>query len=338
MPSFRDFEKPFFAIPSSPTEPGLDNVLKNFPSLLKKPRGSLRELKLLHRLVTYKIQLPAYGDLEPEQVMQLLSRGRPFAEMRSLTLKILTGEMNRENVKKGLIIRRVNATYTDLRRGHVRRLGRRTVDNGTRHKVFANFHKAFRMDDGSSRDYIGLTKDLEDVFRILCKRYDQMQSETQNASLDKKLRIMAFFQLWGAAVIHPFIDANGRAFGAKLALDLNRIGFPIRKIPELTEIHPSLKHALSRGGESMVRAFFAHEGLQFLSEFEDANLILHQDQYERYMTKMKSGMKQGIVAGADENSPYYRLYDTAAGIIKMCLSKEGFLKRQVYDQLMAEII
>lgn len=238
---------------------GWKNFLDALPALRERDEPTRRLWPVLHRLVTRgadKDESPV--GVQGEALLALFTRGNPnvrteedsraFLELAEnyfqQTLRHSPPKTAHDvyltafplDEKRTVTIR---ARRTMLRRGHLRKWGDVSFDDGEKEEVVAPHSLTFGYPlpghEGKEYIFLGLAEGLEPLMNELCDRFDELMKSA--ATVDDALGAMVYFQIW-AYVLHPFMDGNGRALAAKLVLDLNKLGIPVKKpltVPELGE-------------------------------------------------------------------------------------------------------
>lgn len=330
----QEIEEPFYPIPSDLEGKGWEKFLQYRNKLLtgdRKPTD--REIRILHALTTLGVELPKYSNhILEDAAANLLIRRRSDREVFSVLQKIRQGVFSQERAEKGEILPNSRCKVSMPRRGNCRRYGYRIRENG-HERIYAPHGKP--INDGL---FVGLSENLEEVFQLLCSKFEQLEQENAGQDLDTRLKVIIFLQLWGASIIHPFFDGNGRAFGAKLVLDLNRLGITLDKIPELGEINPDLGgNALALTGERFLVYFLQKNHLPLINREDVALLLAHSQLYSRYMEILERGIREGISYGINPPRDYDAFLGSGVNVVKLFLSREGLIDRTLYENSIEEL-
>lgn len=315
-------------IPSEPKEPGWQAFLQARHTLLNgKPRSTSRVLPILHRLTTHDVPLE---ELPPEITAEAVIRvlmDEGYNEYQAIMayqeilrndfLKALndgSGGINGRQYRMGI-----------LRRGHLRSFGKREdPDTHELQTVFAAHAKP--INDGL---FVGLEKGLDETLGKVCEMYDRMMQEAK--PLDEKLAAIIFFQLWGASVIHPFWDANGRTFAAHLVLSLNSIGFETDKMPGFPELHEIIAtNALAGIGPSFLNTFLGAHNLPLVTREQLLRLTRNKQMRTIYMRLLREAIENDIACGMQFTEPLRPFRDGAMMLLKAWLSREHLTDQGEY--------
>lgn len=310
----------YHMIPSEPKEPGWQAFLQARQILLHgKPRPTSSILPLLHRLTTHGVPLEKLPpEITAEAIIRVfMDEGHneyqaimAYQEiLRSDFLGALndgSGRINGRQYRIGI-----------LRRGHLRSFGKReNPDTHELQTVFAAHAKP--INDGL---FIGLEKGLDETLGKICEMYDHMMKEVK--TLDEKLAAIIFFQLWGASVIHPFWDANGRTFAAHLVLSLNSIGFETDKMPGFPELHEIIAtNALAGIGPSFLNVFLEAHDLPLMTHEQLIRLTRDKRMRTIYMRLLREAIENDIACGTQFTEPLRPFRDGAMMLLKAWLSRE----------------
>ncbi|MBI2415947.1 MAG: hypothetical protein HYV33_04805 [Candidatus Kerfeldbacteria bacterium] len=340
----------FYPIPSEHKAVGWQNFLDYLPLFLKKPRPTKREITLLHRLTTHGTPLEPFPDEnQAESVMRLITRDNPLVQtaeatsdiggqaylfaldqLRTNPAFIRTPQQMRFTERRGLYSSEVDFTVFMARRGHYRKYGNRSLNHGPREKIYAPHAKPFTNPDGSTELFIGLTDRLGPLMEELCDRFDQLFQRGED--MDAKLQAVMYFQLWGASVLHPFFDGNGRAFGGKLIVDLQRLGFDVRALPGLGEVDSRLKHnALAGLGPVFLLNLLESEQISLFDQASATTMLNDPRLHKAYMTKLHDSIEKNMRDELSEGAFIQPYAATGADLLKVCLARDGFLDRSIYD-------
>lgn len=323
----------FHMIPSEPTEPGWEAFQRALPTFLKNPRPTKRELKIIHRLVTTGIELP---DIPTE--IEFCSAVDIVVDIADISASTIFGMLPSGISDQDPEIVEVISERTGIdlkvflpRRGALRQYGKVDLD-GNKKKVFAPHSKPI-FDEESTYCFQGLSCELDNVYEELCDLYDQYLSEA--STLSEQLRVISFFQFWGATALHPFWDANGRTFGAQTVIALNRIGFSVKSVPELGEIHPNLSKSVFGGIYADFLCYFLESrGLRLLTQDQVAQAKTYYPKWMKgYMQHMRDSLLQAARRGVS-NSLYDDVFFLKSGerLLALWLSKEGFIDSDIWER------
>ena len=352
----------FFPISSENKEEGWKNYLKYLPLFLQKNRPTSRALPLMHRLVTYGAESPGRPEwLQREAMARVITDSNPFVKDK----EDLEGAVHSINQYFDYIVRtKPEAIYTPqiinitseagsnfpMRfqvfmpfRGHVRQFGTRIIGRAKKEVIHAAHTKPLSTPrDGKEVEeiYIGLSEGLGTVFKELCNRADElMTAALKDGTLEDQLRAAVYFQMWGVSVVHPFVDANGRAFAAKLILDLNRMGYSVNKMPGLSEVSDRLNdNVLAWLGTAFLRQFLEQSDVPLMSPEDAPDLMGNPVALQKYMKSLKNAMERGIRQGIPTDGPLADLIHSGMFGLKLCLSRDGHIDRTFYDQNIHEVI
>ena len=301
---------------------GWENFLQALPALLERDEPTRRLWPVLHRLVTRgadKGESPE--DAQGEALVSLFTRGNPkikteedarvFLELARTYFKqtlrhsppktahdvyLTAFPLDRERTVT------IQARRTMLRRGHVRKWGDVSFNEGEKEQVVAPHSLAFWLQlpghEGKEYVFFGLTKELEPLMNELCDRFDELLANANTA--DDALRAIVYFQIW-AYVLHPFMDGNGRALAAKLVFDLRKLGMPVTKpltIPELGE-SPFVPAA-----GAFIPEFVWGTKMPLLSRVDSKHILNDPKKFESYMNTLLEHIRSGIRLGVPPSRDY----------------------------------
>lgn len=327
-------QEEMYPIPSDNKAEGWQRFLNHRDLLLERAYPSDREVKILHRLTTSGVKLPPFSDfMRAMAAVSILCDDMTdeiHDEIATAVMEIGDGKEVIARAERGELYGETKVRVEQLRRGHLRQYGKKQTQDGTWHTVYAPHNKPFFTEEGEIA-YLGLTSELGSVFAELCAAYDSLREEVKDRPIGIKLEVMAFFQLWGASVIHPFYDGNGRAFSSKLVLDLNRAGIKTDKMPELGEINPDLAdNALAVAGEHFLQMVLQLNNIPMFTTEELPHVMNRPEYLRQYMTYLREAIRSGIANGVSQQSPYYPLIDSSREALMLSLSKDGHINPDYY--------
>jgi len=321
-------------------EVGWANFMHVLPKFLAKQRPSKIEIPVLHRIATSGTQHPSLPEAARQSAMELMIANE-ICRTRQETYD-LVGTLRHNkvpNTKGGIRIGtksgEVEIRYktTMLLRGHLRQNGTIQVGQEPEKAVFAPHLKPYSTAE-TEEVYVGVTQNLDTLFGDFCDQADQHLAKA--STLDEKLKAISYMQLWGSSTIHPFFDGNGRTFGAKMVLDLNRAGFALKAIPglpELADLKPELeKNLLSTIGPHFASTFLDQSEIGLIPAEEVATLVETPEFFKAYMAQLAASIRVGFEAGP--NAPGYvgQFIEASAHLLKMVLSRDGHIERSFYDK------
>lgn len=327
----------FEPLSSANKEIGWANMLTALPRLLEKPRPSKVELPILHRLTTSGIEHPELPKTVRQTAMETMlmyelcdTREQVYGLVPSLRQQGIPCEEGHYRIQSPTGIKEIRYRTAFLRRGHIRQSGVLQVNNGPERPTYSPHTKTF----GDDSTYIGLAENLGPVFDDFCDSADRHFAEAE--TVEEKLKAVVYTQLWGASVIHPFFDGNGRSFGAKLVLDLNRMGLPVRAIPgfpEMSDLNPLIKDNIFAGfGPAFVKMFLAKSGVELVPN-EDVIELLETPQLIRaYMRALENAMREGFQQGPNAGEYIGQFIELGAYSLQLALSRDGHLEKSLYDE------
>lgn len=231
--------------------------------------------------------------------------------------------------------KRIRYRTTLLPRGHLRQNGTIRVNGGPEEPIFAPHLKPYEEEV-----YVGATHELDKLFKGLC---DQADAQLVGAvDLDAKLKAIVYMQLWGSSTLHPFVDGNGRTFGAKMVLDLNRIGFRVDAIPglpELADLEPKLeKNFLATLGPKFTQVFLENEGIDLVPKKALQWFLESPDLYKEYMRQLSTAIRVGFQAGLEPQGYVGEYLGFGAFLLKLALSRDGHIERSFYDERIEKFV
>jgi hypothetical protein len=360
--------EPFHPLSSENKREGWENFIKVLPKLLERGYDADYLLPLLHRLVTKGVKVNEVGsELEFEAAVRLVAEGQPGFGSKDMFLaaadnmgpyfeQIKTRVPSVRGVPQTIAFqvpgerkrRTVDFTVFIPFRGHYRQWGKRRTNGGAQETIYAPHQKPLYDTDASGktieRTYVGLTYRLKELADKLNRKGDELLEATKKIEnpedrLTAQLRAIAFTQLWGATILHPFADGNGRVFAAKLVYDLNRIGYAVREIPALPEIAPELKENAFAGlGVMFLHRFSEATGTPLFRPEEPIEMMVNPDLLISYMEHLSDAIDTGLDTGVDESSVYFDLIDSGANAIRLCLSRDEFIDRSFFTDSIDSII
>lgn len=330
-PDHPDGQLAFRPIPSQPREPGWNKVLAVLPRIASLRRSTHRELRALHGVATAGVDLPDYpNEVLSSFISQLLTGGRSVEEIEQVSRAVRVMPLATFfGIGYGAsILPDIRCTLSAPRRGFVRRCGFREILGKPRETVYSGFKKDVAigdLDTGGKSIFLGLDVDVDEVFTAFCARFEQMMDAS--ASLEDRLRCLSWAQLMGVSLVHPFFDANHRAFAAHLALELKRLNIDVQEPPVL----PCYGEAFGRDLFEMPRLYFMS---RFLSErqiplFSDEALeSLDRNPRARidYMQRLKLALMDGIEAGCDVSAETRPYLNSAWYFLALYLLEKNFLE------------
>lgn len=324
----------FYPIPSEPREPGWKRFKRCLPLFLNgKARSHDQETRIIHRLVTTGVDLPEYPqEILEDSAVKILLYNRSRAVVNQVMDTVQSANFSQEMAENGEVLEGSKCKVFIPRRGHLRQLGYRITDENQRERIFASHGKPFFLEQGSAR-YYGLNRNLDTLFSLLGSKYEELLEKHKNADLDTKLMIIVFFQIYGAALLHPFWDANGRTFGAKLVLDLHRIGINVEDVPQLGEINEALaKNALNLNGEKFVLEFLERNRIPLIPDQFLLDIQFDPLTYQPYMALLESSIRRGIEAGLEQDPQFMKFLEGGAYVIRLALSRDGYIDDDIYER------
>ena len=195
--------------------------------------------------------------------------------------------------------------------GALRSYGSRSIGNGPWGAVYASHAQVFESPFSElglqlPDAYYGLSMGLPEIWLLLCSTHQDLMSKAR--SLDERVLAEAFLQLWGTRVVHPFWDANGRAFGYHLATTLEREGISVPNYGVFTEIVGGLRKV----NDEFLKAVLAKGDLRFIQGDEHHLIELKPSLRLNYMTRLRQAMEAGISRGIDPTDRLSIFYFDAA--------------------------
>ncbi len=351
----------FYPLSSDNKEEGWGHFMQYLPLLLKKDLPSRRAIPIIHRLATYGAKSqsipenlsfdamahliidsnPALADskdlpamLDPiKNYFDTVLRTKPDALYMTHVMHLAPQGMSGTSVPMQFNI------FMPFR-GHVRQYGTRTIGTGKKEVIHAAHIKPIEDPQGNEEMYIGLTEGLRPLFDEMSDTADElMKKALAGGNVKEQLRAAIFLQAWGATILHPFADGNGRTFAAKLVLDLNRMGFPVKKMPGLPEIHELLgENALAGLGPIFLRRFIERAGLSLLRSDQVLPLMNDLASRERYMASLHDAIQHGLRQGTSRDGPIWDAMESGMNAIKLCLSRDGYIDRTFYEANISSIV
>ncbi len=320
----------FHAIPSEPREAGWKKFMEEVPLLMGSGLNTQETTLRLHELVTHGIQLQEIpASLMYVATMTTLIQGRTQDVINKVDRAHVNGMVDVTRAQLGEVLEDTRCHIDMPRIGKLRQAGVRSINNGPVHTV----HMAHLTPMGKDSIYFGLTEGLDKVFGELCARVDEIEKQIEEGDMMSRIRLITYFQLWGAAIIHPFCDANGRAFMAKLVLDINKMGIPATKPLTLGELNPDLEdNALNLVSEAFHREFLKVNNIPLLTEFQAFTLIQNEQAYSMYMSMLKTAILQGVRDGINFRGEYEQYFTSAVQAITLALSKDKHFPRGYYER------
>lgn len=329
-----DPSRQFFPIPSEGKKEGWDQFLAIMPDLLSQRLTTREVMPILHAATTSAVNLPEIPKgLQDIAALTLLIQGRDQQSINRVLEFVRDGIFSSEAAQAGHILPDTKAKVNIPRIGQLRQFGERSINNGPNKTIYAAHLKPFDVGEPEPMIYSGLTEGLDEVFDELCAKFDELQEQYKDAPLHERLRVINYFQMWGASVIHPFCDANGRAFGAKLVFDLNRIGMPVTAIPSLGEINPELaENALALVGERFLMQFLMTNGLPLFTSEQAETIERSSFHWQRYTEHLRACILNGIRQGIYPQEEYETFIGGGVFNIVLGLSKDGHMPRRIYEE------
>lgn len=198
--------------------------------------------------------------------------------------------------------------------GKLRSYGKRKIDNGEWGAVYASNSFRFGYNTGfrSHPDaHYTLTRGLDEVYNAMCDRYDKISREVKDGSLDEILLCEAFLNLVGTAVLHPFWDANARAFAGHIGLTLYRHGIKLSNYETVKKMSTDLSilHIM------FTNLFLEKKGFIVSGDLQHYRLRFDYKFRQEYMTRLKTSIDDLIDHGIDQ-SEYLLYYKIAVSTIK----------------------
>lgn len=321
-------------------EVGWANFLHVLPRFLANPRASKVEIPILHRIATSGTKHPPLPEDARRTAMELMIANE-ICKTREETYALVDAlRKNKFSNRRGGIRVGGKSGQVDLKyqtsmvlRGQLRQNGRIQVGQEPEKPVFAPHIKPY-FSPGLNEVYIGVTENLDKLFEDLCDQADRHFAEA--ATPEEKLKAITYMQLWGSSTLHPFFDGNGRTFGAKMVLDLNRAGFPVSAVPgfpELADLKPEMeKNLLANVGPHFTNVFLDQSGIGLIPE-RDAALVMETPAiFKEYMSQLASSIRTGFEAGP--NAPGYvgQFIGASAHMLKLALSRDGHVEKGFYER------
>lgn len=307
-------------ISSEPREPGWQAFVKAMPNLMMSRKPTKQVLPKLHKLVTTGLTIPDPSQeiLEEAAYNILLNMGLPLNQViQEVRDAMQNGDFLR-SAKKGKI-GGITCNPSINLVGSLRSAGTGKKDKGL--AKIAYFPAYVYLPRGPLGDfsYQAPTEGLEELYNKLCDKYDDLFKNNNNPV--KKLQAIAFLQLWGTLVIHPFFDANGRTFLAQAVLAFNQMGHQTTKQPAFPELHEQLR-----------KNIFGALGSSFLIEFLDQNNIKLEEvntialgggNLHKETTYLKDAINKGLDMGINQPSGLQAYLEQAVLMMVGWLSKEN---------------
>jgi len=297
------------------------------PELIDQDLPTSQTLPLIHTRIVDSIPLGSIPDGVRVDAERHLLRKCGIAEVQDLVA----------DSRRSMMMAFANRAKLDVSRsGDLRQYGQIRPDAAAEWKpLFAPHFMSFD-EAGPGGGYVGLSDGLDEMYQLICSRYDEIKATLMNNdNIDEKLRCLVYLQFWGAAVLHPFWDANGRAFNAQLVLGLNNLGFPVTNFPQLGEFSDLLSGNVvgAYGGQFLV-AFLKNAGIGILNA-DDARRVYEDAAFhDQYMLRLREAMNDGVEIGIDQ-MPHITMescMQSAVFALKMYLSREGFISYDFYTE------
>ena len=213
--------------------------------------------------------------------------------------------------------------------GELRSYGKRSLNGGPFETVFASHNCNFTNDLGLSLGvYFGLSTGLDEVYELLCRRYDDMMGSAKTQ--DDRLVADAFLQLWGTRVLHPFWDGNGRNFGYHLAVRMEQEG---AKIPDFGYLDGMVRR-LTNPNDAFFKNVLRVAGLSLITE-DKMHLMYYNPAFRAdYMRKLASALREGISEPVNLSSVSSASYFEVAQMIEsvICDLQGRPYKRRKFKQ------
>ena len=337
-------EAQFHLLSSDNKKENLKKFIDCIPALLQKDLPSKRSLPLMHRLVT----AGKHPEWERDWVLGTLSELVTQEHPQAQTIKDMKAAENNIDVYLRSAFRKGPQAWRGtkeirfastalggkaasaliqpamLRRGHLRKLGERTLSGETK-DIFAHIETPMSGLSGEAGTpdgiYVGTTEKVDELFNDLCDKCDELYKQAK--TLDEYLEVVVFMSLMGSGVIHPFFDGNGRAFAAKLVYDLHKIGYPLKEVPGIGEIEPSLADLALDGVSAQFTSNFASAHGPGLVRTHMINAFLSDAKMRKdYMHQMHDAISAQIKNGAPKDGYLGHLIFSGVEILKLCLSRE----------------
>jgi hypothetical protein len=335
-------------IPSYGKEEGWKRYVSSLDSLLVARRPASEELKELHRLMTGHLPVPSAAQLPHKTQLYILDREDGEEKQKILNerakpqFEALEGTddfseihdylMEITNIYEELCKEDTEIDYKPELIGSLRAYGTRRIKGGEPGTVFASHMCTF---DGAGAfgaalaglpppAYYGLSTGLDMVYTALCDKYDQMAQEA-GTDFQKALLAESFLQVWGTRVLHPFWDANGRAFAAHLGLTLERHGIEVRE----WGVARCITADLTALNDDFLHHVLGNAGLGLINMLDHYKIQLDHALRQEYMGRLKKELEQGIETGLDPQSSYWQYIRTAAWIIKKGLHRNGAIRAEM---------
>ncbi len=220
-------------------------------------------------------------------------------------------------------------------RGKLRKLGTRSIKGGPKETVYHSHQCMFPTpeeirfleDNGGllfpMTCYYGISTGLPEAYWALCRKYDEVMGRG-GTDLNTRLMGEALLQSVGTRVLHPFWDGNGRAFGAHIALMLEREGIPIKDYDVIRDATASLSAA---NNNFMMNILLPGVGLKLISGSEHIAMRLDPVSRKDYMGRLLGGIAASIEAGVDRGEFFSDVVLTlAAWAMKRSLIRYGLVE------------
>ncbi|MBI2041166.1 MAG: hypothetical protein HYT16_03610 [DPANN group archaeon] len=303
-------------IPSWGKEQGWHSYISSLQDLLAVQQPAASELKRLHILMAGHYASFSLPDSWKEGMeTHLYTLDRPDGAKEELRAANITDLAERKRFLRRMCEKDTKINLDVQPVGNLRSYGTRRI-NGVEELVFASHTCAFESNTSALFDrddtelYLGLSADLDKVYETLCLKYDNLRREAK--TFDGALQAELFLQLWGARVLHPFWDGNGRTFGAHLALMLERQGIQVRDFQD----QQGLVRALTSPSDDFLKSVLNNAGLRLLSVQAVENINVSPSARQNYMKLLRTELERGISAGLNAADEYTRQIKRAAYLVK----------------------
>lgn len=327
------------AIPTTNLKKAWEDFIYFLPDLQKSKMTTAQTLPRIHALLIGQIPpLQIDENLMTEMVTNLVcvDRDVPLADPRIVpavqrAIREAIAERGVMGVLGGQIESAKFNVNTELEIG-LRSYGIRQIESGRPETIYAPVATPIYTPQGV-RVYLGLTRGLADVYQVLCRTYDEAMR--QRTLPGERIKAMAFFQGYGASALHPFVDANGRAFMGQFVHDINKLGVTTSEIPHLGELHEDqANNMFSSFGKIFLERFLRTNKIPLLTQEEARYVITTPNERSEYMRQLRDVLMRGIALGPYNQEPEIdQILNGGVELINIWLSKIGFLPSDIFENM-----
>ncbi|MFZ2594008.1 MAG: hypothetical protein WAX38_04525 [Minisyncoccia bacterium] len=317
--------------------------------------GTLDGLKLMHRITTHGSTKPWPDRFAMEAAAILITQDNPdvltIADQKSgmnaiLTkMKVLERKQRKmdeasdgpspipywrgkHEVKFATSARNGKAVSTQFqiglrRQGAFRSQGARIDADGTKTEMPAThtveIFDRFVHTNKEPEYYLGMLDNVGDLMARIAAWRDEGMRRAKN--IDQYLTVVVFFSIMGSKIIHPFFDGNGRAFEAQIIKDLHLIGYPVDRMPYLTEYEPMAKNALETISNEYLHAFMQKHKIPYIPHSYLPEVQMNPKLRRAYTHMLSNAIRTDIGAGIPDGY-LGDLVINAVNTLKMSLSRD----------------